>query len=455
MACDLGFTTDRAELDSLPMSENDTLSPTDEEKHNGQSTPRQDRADEPIATDASAEDFAALFAASEAAATGVKVAVGDLISGRVVAIGRTTAFVTVGAKGEAEIDLAEFRDPLSGTLTLAVGDRIEGTVVDDGRTSGSIILKQTLGRGAHLPAELEQAMQHGIAVEGVVTGENKGGFEVQIGTARAFCPGSQIDLRRGERRPAAEYIGQRLRFRVTRIDGGGRNVVLSRRQLLEQEASERAAETWQRLEMGAVVSGTVTSVRDFGAFVDLDGVEGLIHITELGYGRVAHPSDVLSEGQVVEAKVIRLDKPQEGSRGQVALSLKALAKDPWDTAVEKFPVGSTVRGIVRRLEAFGAFVEIAPGLDGLVHVSKLVLDRRISHPRQAVSPGDDVEVTVLAVDSKQRRMSLSMVENARAAQDAAKARDRADEEALLAKENVSRSLGTFAELLARSKNKHA
>jgi small subunit ribosomal protein S1 len=193
----------------------------------------------------------------------------------------------------------------------------------------------------------------------------------------------------------------------------------------------------------------VTSLRDFGAFVDLGGVEGLIHITELGYGRVGHPSEVLSEGQAVEVQVIKIDAPERaGGRGQVGLSLKALAADPWDTVAERFPIGATVRGTVRRLEPFGAFVEIAPGLDGLVHVSKLVLGRRISHPRQAVNPGDEVEVTILAVDTKQRRVSLSMIENARVAQDAAEARDRADEQALLAKENTSRSMGSFADLLA-------
>ena len=403
---------------------------------------------------APAEDFASLFAASESATGRVKIEVGDLISGRVVSVGRTTAFITVGAKGEAEIDLAEFRDPTTGAVTLKVGDRIEGTVVDDGRSSGSIVIKQTLGRGAHVPAELEQALEHRIPIEGIVAAENKGGFEVQIGNVRAFCPGSQIDLRRGERRPAAEFIGQRLRFYVTKIEAGGRNVVVSRRQLLEEEVQERAAETWKRLAVGAVVSGTVTSVRDFGAFVDIGGVEGLIHITELGYGRVGHPSDVLREGQVVEVQVVKIEAPEQpGGRGQIGLSLKAPAADPWTTVTQKFPVGTTVRGTVRRLEGFGAFVEIAPGLYGLVHISKMVLGRRLSHPRQAVSPGDQVEVTILAVDPQQRRVSLSMVENVRAAQDAATARDRADEQATLAKENTERKLGTFADLLAASHRK--
>src|SRR5262249_18406154 len=161
-----------------------------------------------------------------------------------------------------------------------------------------------------------------------------------------------------------------------------RNVVVTRRQLLEEEAAQQAAQTWEQLRVGAVMRGTVSAVRDFGAFVDLGGVEGLIHISELGYGRVAHPSEVLQVGQEVEAQVIRCDpQPGEGGGGRrrVALSLKALAADPWSTVRERFPVGTTVPGIVRRVEQFGAFVEIAPGVDGLVHVSKLALDRRLSH----------------------------------------------------------------------------
>lgn len=413
-----------------------------------QAAPAPPQATPPPAPD----DFAAMFAASEPAH--VDIQVGDVVAGEVVSIGKSSVFVTVGAKGEAEIDLAEFRDPATGECLLAVGDRVEATVVDDGRVSGSVVLKRSIGRGTHVPAELEQAMAHHLAVEGVVTGENKGGFDVQIGAVRAFCPGSQIDARRGERPPAGEYIGQRLRFHVMRIDAGGRDVVVSRRQLLEQENRQKAEETWKRLEVGAVVSGTVTSLREFGAFVDLGGVEGLIHITEMAYGRIGHPSDVVQVGQPVTAQVIKVEEPgQPGGRRQVGLSLRALAKDPWETAVAKFPVGSTVRGVVRRLENFGAFVELAPGLDGLVHVSKMVLDRRLSHPRQAVNPGDEVEVTVLAVDPAQRRLSLSMVEKARATRDSAEAIDRADEKSRIDEQNTPRSLGTFGDLLAASKDK--
>lgn len=393
-----------------------------------------------------------MLAASESASDATEVAIGAAIEGRVVAIGRTSAFIAIGAKGEAEIDLSEFRDPATGEVKLSVGDRVAATVVDDGSNSGSIVLKQTLGRGAHLPEELEQALQHGIAVEGIVSGENKGGFEVQIGGVSAFCPGSQIDMRRGERRPAEEYIGQRLRFRVTRIESGGRNIVVSRRQLLEEESEQRAIETWKHLEVGAVVTGAVASIRDFGAFIDLGGVEGLLHVTEMGYARVGHPSDVLSEGQAVEVQVIKIEEATEGGgRRQIGLSLKALAADPWETACDAFAVGATVRGTVRRLENFGAFVEVAPGLDGLVHVSKIVLDRRLSHPRQALNPGDEVDVTILAVDPQARRMSLSMIEKARSVRDAAESRDHADQKALLAEQNAPVSLGSFSDLLAASK----
>lgn len=394
------------------------------------------------------EDFASLLAASEQGAT--QLSAGELVRGRVVSVGATAAFVEIGGKGEAVIDLAEFRDPDSGTVQLAVGDQVEATVVDDGTTSGTVVLKRTVGRGGHVPGELEQALAHRIAVEGVVTGENKGGFDVQVAGVRAFCPGSQIDRRRVE---GATYVGQRLRFLVTRIEAGGRNIVVSRRDLLEDEAAQDAVRTWERVEVGAVLEGHVSSVRDFGAFVDLGGVEGLIHVSELGHARVGHPSEVLEPGQSVTVKVVSAEPASEGSRGRIGLSLRALAPDPWLSAREQFAVGSTVGGTVRRLENFGAFVEIAPGVDGLVHVSKLVLDRRISHPRQVLNIGDAIEVTVLAVDDQQRRISLSMVEQAKRARDGEDAAARHGEQAALDQLNENRSLGTLGDLLAASRKK--
>jgi small subunit ribosomal protein S1 len=395
------------------------------------------------------EDFAALFAESEASGKGrQRFRAGDLARGRVVAIGAQSAFVAIGAKAEAVIDLAEFRDPDTGEVRLAVGDQIEATVTDDGSRSGSIVLKRIFGRGGHVPGELEQALEHGIAVEGVVTGQNKGGFDVQIAGQRAFCPAGQIDVRRSD---AAQYVGQRLSFRVTKIESGGRNIVVSRRQLLEEEAAAKASETWQRLELGAVVRGTVTSLREFGAFVDIGGVEGLVHVSELGYARVENPAEVLEIGQAVEAQVVKLEPDPSGGRGRVGLSLRALAADPWQSAVERFPAGTTAKGTVRRLEPFGAFVEIAPGLDGLVHVSRLARDRRVSHPRQVVTIGQAVDVTVVSVDPEKRRMTLSMVESARRARDATELAENRETSDLLARSKEAKSLGTLADLLAESK----
>jgi small subunit ribosomal protein S1 len=393
------------------------------------------------------ETFAALFAASEAQPR-QQWAAGQVVRGRVIAFGTNSAFIEIGGKGEAIIDTAEFRDPQSGEVQLAIGDLVEATVVDDGRTSGTIVLKRTVGRGGHVPGELEQALAHGIAVEGVVTAENKGGFEVQIGAVRAFCPGSQIDRRRGD---ASAYVGQRLRFRVTKIETGGRNIVVSRRVLLEEEATQQAAETWERIQVGAVLQGRVSSLQDFGAFVDLGEVEGLIHVSELSHGRVSHPSELLSAGQEVEVKVTKVEPGEAGSRARIGLSMRALAPDPWTTARAQFPAGTTVPGIVRRLESFGAFVEIAPGLDGLVHVSKLSLDRRIAHPRQVVTVGDRVDVTIMTVDEAQRRISLSMVEQARRERETQDTKARDEEQAALGEMNERRSLGTFGDLLAASK----
>jgi small subunit ribosomal protein S1 len=398
------------------------------------------------------EDFAALFAESEAAATSQKkVRVGDVVRGRVVAVGHDTAFVAVGAKAEAVIALEEFRDAESGELHLAIGDQLDATVTDDGSRSGSIVLKRTLGRGGRLPGELEQAHAAGLPVEGVVTGQNKGGFDVQIAGQRAFCPSSQMDIRRSE---PTQWVGQRLRFRVTKIEGGGRNIVVSRRDILEEEGAAQAAETWQRLAVGAVVTGTVTSLRDFGAFVDIGGVEGMIHVSELGHGRPGHPSEVLQVGQAVEAQVVKVEPPMEpGGRGRIGLSLRALAPDPWTTAAERFPVGTSVRGTVRRLEAFGAFVQIAPGVDGLVHVSRMALDRRVGHPKQVVQIGDEIDVTIVAVESDKKRIGLSMVETERRTREAGEASERGETAAHVASLSTARGLGTLGELLARSRKK--
>jgi len=407
---------------------------------------------EPVSPD---EDFAALFAATEQKTRRSKIEVGDRVSGKVIAISQSTVFVAVGDKGEATIDVAEFRDPATGEFRVTVGDEIEATVVDDGSSSGTLVLGRTMGRHGHIAAELEQALANELPIEGIVTAEVKGGFEVQIGPTRAFCPGSQIDSRRGgERVASADYIGKRFQFRVTKVEQGGRNVVVSRRSLLEAEAEEAASRTWEKIHVGAVLTGKVSSIRDFGAFVDLGGVEGMIHISELGHARVAHPSDVLAVGQTVEVQVVKVgDTTDSRGRRQIGLSMKALAADPWSTVLERFPVGSTVTGTVRRLENFGAFVEIAPAVEGLVHISKIVTDRRLSHPRQALTAGQQVEVTVLAVDPAQRRLSLSMVERAKTEREATERAEREDEKRTMESLNQPQSMGTLGDLLDAARKK--
>ncbi len=453
-----GTAPDAARPDGAESSEGESPSPTFAERRTvSVAAPRpptvERRSLAPEAPRDSAagseEDFATLFAASEAAqSTRPRLAEGSRVRGRVIAVGPTTAFVAVGNKAEATIDLSEFRDAETGEIALAIGDQIEATVTDDGSRSGSIIIKRTLGRGSHLPGELEQAHAHGIAVEGLVTAQNKGGFDVQIAGQRAFCPSSQIDVRRAD---PAQYVGQRFRFRVKQI-AGGRNIVVSRRDLLEEENAQQAAAHWERLKVGDVVQGTVRSIRDFGAFVDLGGIEGLIHVSEIGHGRSANPSEALHVGQSIEAQVIKLEPPGDGGRGRISLSLRALAPDPWSTAAERFPVGTSLRGKVRRIEPFGAFVEIEPGLDGLVHVSRMSLDRRVSNPKQIVNAGDEVDVTVVGLELDKRRIALSMVENARRERDASDAVDREETRSSMASSNrSSRSLGTFADLLAKSR----
>ncbi len=393
------------------------------------------------------EDFAAMFAQSEAKESKqAKLQVGARVKGRVVAIGPETAFVALGGKAEAVIGLGEFRDESTGEHGLSVGDAVEATITDDGNESGSIVLKRTFGRGGHVPGELEQALEHAIAIEGVVTGRNKGGFDVQVAGQRAFCPGSQIDRRRGEG-DGDEWIGQRLRFRVTKIESGGRNIVVSRRELLEEEMAVQAAVTWERLEVGAVVSGEVISIRDFGAFVDVGGVEGLLHISQIGHSRVEHPSEVLEVGQKIETQVVKIEAGKDGGRTKIGLSMRALAPDPWSTAAERYPAGVTVRGKVRKLEPFGAFVELEPGIDGLVHVSAMSLDRRIAHPREVVTAGDEVDVTVVSVDPHKKRLGLSLVEGARQARDAEEAEDRREAQAVVDEMGAGSGLGTFADLL--------
>ncbi|MCG8424427.1 MAG: S1 RNA-binding domain-containing protein [Proteobacteria bacterium] len=366
--------------------------------------------------------------------------VGDKVRGRIVTVGRDAVFVALGGKAEAVLDIEQVTGS-DGAVMVAAGDEIEARVVEI--RAGQVVLRTSMGRGPDARAELNQAFQHGLPVEGQVTAVNKGGVEVQISAMRAFCPISQLDLRFVE--DAASYVGQKLTFRIIRFEtgrGGNPNIVLSRRVILEEEARERAEETRAKLTVGAVMQGVVTSIKGYGAFVDLGGVEGMIHISELGFSRVEHPGDMLSVGQSLEVQVIRIEKTNNPKRPEkIALSLKALASDPWDQLRPSLQEGTRVRGKVVRTQPFGAFVELAPGVEGLVHVSELGADRRVSHPKEVVDIGDEVHVTVLSVDDERRRISLSMA--------ATRASEEAEQVAKYKPPSKGASLGTFADLLKK------
>ncbi|HEX5757611.1 MAG TPA: S1 RNA-binding domain-containing protein [Thermoanaerobaculia bacterium] len=336
--------------------------------------------------------------------------VGETVSGEILAIGEDAALVDLGGKAEGVVPLDGLKDE-SGALTVEVGDRVEGTVSATDAATGGVVVRVKPARGPQIKEELRQAHLHGIPVEGTVTGLNKGGIEVKIAGQRGFCPLSQLDLRYVE--DPNRFVGQRLAFKILRLeeDPKGRrpNIVLSRRSLLEEEAQSKAAETRGRLKPGAVLMGKVTSLASYGAFVDLGGLEGLLHVSELSHRRVEHPQEVLQVGQEVEVQVIKVEKGKDGRQAErISLSRRALEGDPWQEAAERFPQGQRTRGRVARLESFGAFVELAPGLEGLVHVSELGAGRRVSHPREVVKPGQEVEVTVLGVDKQRKRISLSM-----------------------------------------------
>ena len=376
--------------------------------------------------------------------------VGQKIKGTLLSIGAEVAFVDIGSKAEGVIPVDEMCDK-DGDLAFQVGDEIEALV--SGRdASGSWLLRVRPGRGETLPEEIRAAQEHGLPVEGMVTGVNKGGAEVQVAGLRAFCPISQLDNSYVE--DPSVFVGQRLQFRVTRFEAGGQgrsaNVVLSRRALLEAEAALRAVETRARIEVGAVVQGTVSSVASFGVFVDLGGLDGLLHVSEMSYQRIEDPKEHFEVGQELELQVLKIEKREGSDEERISLSLRSLSPDPWAEVTQTLPVGSTVDGQVVKLEAFGAFIQVESGIQGLAHISELGQSRRVNHARDVLSVGDKVEAKVLAVDVERKRLSLSL--------SAVKADAEAAEEADAKKEfdaqqGQSSGFGSMADFFQKSQKK--
>jgi small subunit ribosomal protein S1 len=364
------------------------------------------------------QDFGQILAEfeQEAPATNEDPAVGTKVSGKVLSVGEEWVFVDIGSKSEARIATADLKDA-EGNLTVKEGDALEATVTGTDPENGALVLRRKAGggkgkRAAEVVPEIRQAYESGLPLEGLVTGLNKGGAEVQVYGMRGFCPLSQLDLRYVE--DPQKFVGERLMFKVNRLEEGNRggrgpNIVLSRRQLLEEEQQTKAAETREKLQVGAILTGKVTSLTTYGAFIDLGGIEGMLHVSEIGHSRTTHPQDVFQIGQEVEVQVIKIEKGKDEKRPErISLSRRSLERDPWKDAVERFPEGTEATGRVVRLETFGAFVELAPGLEGLVHISEMGANRRLNHSREAVQLGQDVQVKVLGVDTTRRRISLSM-----------------------------------------------
>lgn len=364
--------------------------------------------------DRSPDDFASLFESNPQAPARGKtrgLSLGEPCRAEVVQVGQGGVFVeildrdTLGKRPEAYLDVLDVRGP-DGQPTVKPGDIIEAVVVAIER-SGSVRLGRSLGRPQGLD-ELATARAAKLGVEGKVIAVNKGGLEVEVAGQRAFCPTSQIE--RGFVADPQTFVGRSLTFLVTELRDGGKRIVVSRRALLEQEAAVVRERTLAQLQVGAAVRGTVSAVRDFGAFVDLGGVEGLIPTSELSFDRGKKAADVLAPGDVVEVQVRAIQTDVPNKRGEpsvkITLSLKALATDPWDDVAERVPVGRVTPGHVTRLADFGAFVQLAPGIEGLLHVSEL--GGKVAHPSAVLQVGQQLHVVVKSLDREARKLSLSL-----------------------------------------------
>jgi small subunit ribosomal protein S1 len=345
--------------------------------------------------------FAELFeSASEA--PGRKLFPGEMVSGRVVKISKDTIFLGLGGKSEGIVGMTEFLDK-DGNLTIKEGDHVELRVASI--RDGIHLTKGMKVQGADTLEILRDAKENLIPVEGRVSKVIKGGFEVDIAGIRAFCPLGQIDLKFCEK--PEDHVGARYPFRIMEIKERGKNIIVSRRMLLEEEQGKKLKETMGRLKPDLECEGKVTRLMDFGAFVDLGGIEGMVHISEISHERINHPSEILKPGQQVKVKVMRIEPDKEG-RPKISLSIKALEPDSWEKGLG-FEEGEIIRGKISRLTDFGAFVEVAPGVDGLVHISEISYER-IPHPSKLLHVGDSVDVLVMRIDRESHRISLSIKE---------------------------------------------
>ena len=344
------------------------------------------------------ESFAQLFEESLASQ---RIRPGQILTGRVIEVGSDKVVVSAGLKSEAVIDIHQFKNE-RGEVEVKVGDDVEVALdsVEDG--SGETRLSREKAKRARTWERLEKAFENSEVVTGLINGRVKGGFTVEIDFVRAFLPGSLVDVR--PVRDPSYLEGKTLEFKVIKLDQKRNNVVVSRRAVVEQEYSAERSELLDKLQEGAVVRGVVKNLTDYGAFVDLGGIDGLLHITDMAWKRVKHPSEVVNVGDEIEVRILKFDR----ERQRVSLGLKQLGADPWQNIARRYPSGTRLFGKVTNIADYGCFVEIEEGVEGLVHVSEMDWTNKNVNPSKVVHTGEEVEVMVLDIDEERRRISLGI-----------------------------------------------
>ena len=345
------------------------------------------------------ESFAALF---EESLKREDLKEGDIVKGKIISIGSENVIVDIGYKSEGTISLPEFIDA-EGKVTINVGDTVDVFLESREDEDGLCVLSKEKADRLKVWDEISAACERDELIDGTISTRVKGGLSVTIrGGVKAFLPGSQVDLRPVRNLDA--YIGKAHRFKVIKFNKKRGNIVLSRRVLLEKERAELKEQTLDKLKEGQIVEGIVKNLTEYGAFIDLGGIDGLLHITDMSWGRVTHPSELFQVGDHVRVKVLKFNSETE----RVSLGLKQMMEDPWTHAQEKYPPGTVVRGKVVSLKDYGAFIELEQGIEGLIHVSEMSWTRRVKHPSKVLAIGDTVEAVVLDIDPRQNRISLGM-----------------------------------------------
>jgi small subunit ribosomal protein S1 len=329
-----------------------------------------------------------------------RFAEGEVVTGRIISVDKDYVIVDIGYKSEGQIRIGEFQDE-RGQVTAQTGDKVEVMVEWWDDENEVVILSKEKAEKVKVWEEIKKAYEADEPIEGVIASRVKGGFSVDIGV-NAFLPGSQADLR--PVRNLDEMVGQTYKFKVLKFNRKRSNIVLSRRVILEAERESKRTTTLSSISEGKVIQGIVKNITEYGVFVDLGGVDGLLHITDISWGRVKHPSELFAMGDEIKVKVLNLDLERE----RVSLGMKQLAPDPWTTAAEKYAIGSRVSGRVVSLTDYGAFVELEEGIEGLIHVSEMSWTRKIRHPNKIVSVGEEVDAVVLDLKPDNRRISLGM-----------------------------------------------